>query len=172
VLAVIKPMTQETIKYEANLRDFQDRLKNSRVERIYFDIDKEPTFDKAKLPFNFKYCHSIKVVTNSEIFIVHTSTTDSGLDTFWIVPKTQDDKIFDSSQQINLNVKAVLVKNGFANLPFKIELDFDNSKILIYAAEIYDRADGKLDCRMNEEMILVFEMQKDAGEFEKMIDYG
>jgi hypothetical protein len=165
-------MTEEAIKYRANLQDFQDRLKNSRVEQIFFDIDKEPTFDKAKLPFDFKYCHSIKVVTSSECFIVQTSMTDAGLDTFWVVSKPQDDQIFNSSLQINLNVHAVLSKSRFANLPFKIELDFNSSKIFIYAAEIYDNAAGEVDCKINDEMILVFEKQKDAEEFEKLINYG
>jgi hypothetical protein len=165
-------MTEEATKYNANLQDFKDRLKTSRVEQIFFYIDKEPTFDKDKLPFDFKYCHSVKILTSSESFIVQTSMTDAGLETFWVVSKPKDDNIFDSSLQINLNVKAVLSKNGFANLPFKIELDFDSSKIFIYAADIYDRADGEIDCKINDEMILIFEKQKDAEEFEKMINYG
>ena len=49
------------------------------------------------------------------------------------------------------------------NYAFKIKIEFENSKLFIYSGEVYDKMNNTLDYVINDEMILVFENEKEAG---------
>lgn len=78
-------MTKEDIIYRDNLQYFIDTIKDAFIEGIRFAIDTNPTFDPKAIPFNFKYCYSVTIITDKGNFCIHTSATSSGIETFWIL---------------------------------------------------------------------------------------
>ena len=158
----------DTINYRNNLQSFIDSIKDSFVERISFDIDTNPTFDKKGIPFEFLYCNSIRISTDKENFDIITSMTDSAVETFWILHL---EKVNDFSKHllINSNVKNAELKTGHNDLVFRIKIEFEKNKLFFYSGEIYHEAEG-LNYRINDEMILVIENEKDAEKFETIIN--
>ena len=117
-------MTQENINYKNNLRSFTDTIKHAFVTRVNFHVDLNPTFDKKIIPFDFKYCHAVTLMTDGEIFLISTSMTTSGADTFWITP-TKTIKDSSSFLQVDSRVKNIDIKNSDDNYPFKINIEFE-----------------------------------------------
>jgi len=161
-------MKEDTMNYRNNLQSFIDSIKNSFVERISFDIDTNPTFDKKAIPFEFLYCNSIRITTDKDHFDIITSKTDSAVETFWILHL---EKVNDYSKHllVNSKVKNAEFKTGHNDLAFRIEIEFEKNKLFFYSGEINYEEEG-LDYRINDEMILVFENEKDAETFETIIN--
>ena len=155
----------DTINYKENLQSFIDIITNSFVEKINFDVDTNPTFDKNAIPFQFIYCNSIRITTEKEHFDITTSMTDQDVETFWIVVSTEV-KNFSRHLEVNSKVKGISFKNSNYGYAFKIRIEFENSNLLIYSAEIYDKENYTFDYKINDEMILVFENDADAEIFE------
>ena len=158
----------DTLNYRNNLQSFINSIKESFVERISFDVDTNPTFDRKAIPFEFIYCNSIRITTEKEHFDIITSMTESAIETFWIFASTEV-KNFPRHLEISSRVKSIEFKNGTDNYAFKIKIEFENSNLFIYCGEVYDRADNTFDYRINDEMILVFEDDKDAETFDSLI---
>ena len=158
----------DTINYRNNLQSFIDSIKDSFVERISFDVDTNPTFDRKAIPFEFIYCNSIRITTEKEYFDIITSMTDRAIETFWIFASTEVKK-FSRHLEVNSRVKCIEFKNGTDNYAFKIKIEFENSKVFIYSAEVYDKPNSTCDYRINDEMILVFEDEKNAETFDSLI---
>ncbi|MDF2436772.1 MAG: hypothetical protein K0Q95_1148 [Bacteroidota bacterium] len=161
-------MTQEDINYKQNLQNFIDVMKDCFVTSVSFQIDFNPTFDKRAIPFDFRYCHSVIVIADKEIFDISTSITTYGVDTFWIKRVTE---VQNSSSylQVESKVKNIHIKYGYGNYPYQIHLEFEKSNLILFASEIYDREDGHYDYKFNDEMIMVFENLADAATFEKYL---
>jgi len=157
----------DAINYRNNLQSFIDNIKNAFVERISFHIDTDPTFNKKAIPFEFLYCYSLRITTDKEHFDIMTSMTDSAVETFWILHL---EKVNDFSKHllVNSKVKNAEFKTGHNDLAFRIKIEFEKSILYFYSAEIYDEEEG-LDYRINDEMILVIENEKDAETFETII---
>jgi len=159
----------DTINYQENLQSFVDSIRNSFVEKISFDVDTNPTFDKNAIPFQFIYCNSIRLTTEKEYIDITTSMTDRGVETFWIVASSEV-KNFSRHLEVNSKVKDISFKTGTDNYAFKIRIDFENRNLSIYSAEVYDRESNAFDYTINDEMILVFENDTDAEKFEEKIN--
>lgn len=161
-------MTQEDINYRENLENFIDSMKDCFVTRVSFQIDFNPTFDKKAIPFDFKYCHSVTLIADKGIFNISTSLTTYGVDTFWIKPVTEDQNS-SSYLQVDSKVKNIDIIYGYGNYAFKINIEFEKGNLLLFAGEIYDKADGRIEYKGNDEMILAFENLADAETFEKYL---
>ena len=159
-------MSDEKLNYRNNVLGVIDKLRNTSIEEIYYEFDNDPTFDQDRIPFKFYYCYSILIVTKSEVFKVHTSGTDSGLDTFWISAETE---LIFSPNYIKIDSPAneihVEYRNDYA---FKITIELNRSKLIIYCGEIYDAVDGGFRCVLQDERIFVFQDETDANIFEKL----
>lgn len=151
-----------------NLQNFADTLKHSIIEFISFEIDNYPAFDKNSIPFEFKYCNSIRIKTAETEFDIHSSQLSNGLETFWITQSSVP-KLFSNKIKIYSKVKNIEFATGIYNYPFKLTIEFENMFFAIYAAEIYNEARG-LEYKMNDEMLLVFDNQKYAQKFEMAIN--
>ena len=159
----------DTVNYNENLQSFADRIRSSFLEKISFDVDTNPTFDKNAIPFQFIYCNSIRVTTEKEHFDITTSMTDRAVETFWIVASPEV-KNFSSHLEVNSKVKDISFKTGTDDYAFKIRIELENRNLLIYSAEVYDRENNAFDYTINDEMILVFENDMDAEKFEAKIN--
>ncbi len=155
----------ENLNYKKSLDGFVNALKGSFVEKLIFDEDLEPTFDKNSLPFKFKYCFSLVFVTDKGNFLVHTSQTNLGIDTFWIEPDDSVNKI-TSEQFINSKVKKVTTGYLDNDSAYKLFVELENGSLIIYAAEIYDDVQKKYTIKINDEMVLVFGDEREARKFE------
>jgi hypothetical protein len=160
-------MNEDVINYKKNIEDFKHELINSFIEAVYFKLDDFYAFNITLVPFNFKYCSSILIVTNSNIFNVITSQNDSGDDTFWIVPTTDIITISAPNKQIKAKPKNVYVKYGDDGYAYKITIEFEKDKLIIFAGDIHDTPNGENRYVVNDEMILVFEDDNDADTFER-----
>ena len=164
-------MTLERLNYSDNFQTFIDTIKDSFVECIYFNVDTNPTFDKKAVPFHFLYCYSVSIVSDKGNFDIHTAMTDSGVETFWILP-SKEVKTSSNFFQVYSKVISLDTKTGYDDYPFKIKLEFEKNKVLLYCGELYDKIDGEIDYKINDEMILAFQNEIDAQEFERIINYG
>ncbi len=158
--------SEEDINYNNNTQAFIDNMKSAFVKKIYFDLDTNPCFDIQHIPFNFKYCYSITIVTNADIFTINTAMNSDGDFTFSIhsTPATQYSPIF---QDVDSLVKSINATYFYDSYAYKIELEFENSNLILYAGEIYDQVNG-FRCTIYDEMILVFENKTDADIFEQL----
>ena len=118
----------DTVNYKENLQSFVDSIRNSFVEKISFDIDTNPTFDKNAIPFQFMYCNSIRVTTEKEHFDITTSMTDRAVETFWIIASTKI-KSFSRHLEVNSKVKDISFKTGTDDYAFKIRIELENSSL-------------------------------------------
>lgn len=159
----------EILNYKKNLENFVDLMKGTILEKLCYNQDCDPTFDKASLSFNFIYCFSVKFFTSQGIYLLHTSQTSTGFDTFWISPEESDECV-GIIKSINSTIKDFTVESGFEELPFRLCIKLENCEWYFYAAEIYDTTDNTVDCKKNDEMILVFDDKKEADKFEALIN--
>lgn len=168
-----KPLMKEERKikrrnYENNLQSFINNLNGSFLELISFISDNDPTYDKYKIPFKFEYCFSIRITTDKTNFDIQTSSTHSCIETFWVT-ESSETKLNLRQIKVSSKINNVEFENGIDNYPFKIKIECENSKFIIYAAEIYDTISDDFDYKINDEMLLLFDNEKDADIFEKII---
>ena len=147
------------------------KIQGSFVEKVTLEIDSQPTFDKAALPFDFLYCFSMEFTTDRGSYRLRTAMTSSAIDTFWIEPveSTPSGALVNPIQS---KVVAVSCKNGYSDLAYKISIEFEDSALIIFAAEIYDTADDTYDCKINDEMLLIFGDKSEAEKFEAAANYA
>lgn len=155
----------ETEIYKNNLDSFLTKMQGSFVEKITLHIDSQPTFDKAALPFDFLYCFSIEFATDRGNYSLRTAMTSSAIDTFW-VEQVDNTQSADLVKDIQSKVVAISCKNGYSNLAYKISIEFEGFAFFIFAAEIYNTTDDTYDCKLNDEMLLVFENKSESEKFE------
>ena len=153
--------------YKNNLESFLDKIKGAFVLELGFDIDYNPTFNKINIPFEFYYCHSITIITDQITFDIKTSMTEAALETFWITTSPADKKN-KTKLEINSRLNAIEYSECLDSYAFKIRLELENKSIYIYCGEIYNGENSILNYKINDEMILVFEKQKDAETFERL----
>jgi hypothetical protein len=94
--------------------------------------------------------------------------TDLGYETFWVV-LSKGEKDFSNNLIINSKLKSTSLKNNADNFAFRIKLEFENHNIFIYSGEIYETPNYSLVYKLNDEMLLVFDNEKDAEIYEGMI---
>ena len=161
----------ESDNYRKNLLDFIDNITGAFIEKIAYKIDTSPTFDKSILPFNFKYCFSIKFVTDKGIFLIRTAMTSFAIDTFWI-EQVEETESTDLIKPVHSLVRTIKYLTGQNNFAYKITFELEKHDYIIFAAEIYDTEKGNYDYKINDEMILVFEDRQDAEKFESFTNYA
>jgi hypothetical protein len=161
----------EISNYSHNLQDFLNSLKDAYIEKLIYYEDLEPTFDKAGLPFDFKYCFSTTFVTDGGNFHLRTSMTTLSFETFW-VDKIKSITTGTSEKSIHSKVKTVSTENIDGDFAYKLCIELGKGMLTIYAAEIYDDGDHKYKIRVNDEMIFVFDDELDAKKFEATKNYG
>ncbi|MEI6950881.1 hypothetical protein V9K67_27120, partial [Paraflavisolibacter sp. H34] len=171
-LAVTIHMTEEE-SYSNNILFFIGDIKGRIVREIIFDLDPNPTFDLSSFPFDFKYCLSVIVKTEEKLYRIYTAMTSGGFDTFWIIPLPESfiGENFPS-RKLNSEIIDVNVFYGIENYAYKLAFKFKSTELFLYAAEIYDLADGSLDFKINDEMILAFEDKQNAEKFDQLIKNG
>jgi hypothetical protein len=160
-------MTDEAKAYKNIFESFLTTVRNAFVTGIIYDIDSNPTFDVKNIPFDFLYCYSVSLITDKGNFRIHTSMTSEGVDSLWVLqfPEIDQTKSYIS---IESQIKTIAIKQGIDNLPCKMSITFETKSIFLYAGEIYDRPDNNFAYKINDEMILVFNDEKEALIFENL----
>ncbi|MDQ3108660.1 MAG: hypothetical protein M3R17_02100 [Bacteroidota bacterium] len=158
-------MIIEQLTYRNNHQEFLDKMKDAVVDRFVFETDENPTFDKAAISFTFRYCHAVTIYTDNGNFKLHTFMANNGIETLWLSPAEATDIDATSFVPVNAKVKGITFKDSHDGYPFRLQFKFERTKITLYAADIYDNENG-LDYVINDEMILVFENEDDAMQFE------
>jgi hypothetical protein len=161
----------EIENYKNNLDSFLTKVQDSFVEKVAFNIDSRPTFDKSTLPFQFYYCFSIVFTTSKGNYKLRTAMTSFAVDTFWVEP-IESTESSDLTKSIQSKVMAVGCKNGYNGLPYRISMEFEDFTLIIFAAEIYDTAADNYEYKMNDEMLLVFDNKDEAEKFETAANYA
>lgn len=162
-------MITEQLYYRNNLQVFIDKIKDSYVERVVFHEDDNQTFDKQKIPFEFRYCHTITLITNKESFEIATSMASNSVETFWIRPSVLASNTTNFIT-VNSRVTNVYVQNGYDNYAYCLKIEFRDSLLWLYAAELNENNRDGMDYTINDEMILAFCSETEAGKFESMIE--
>jgi hypothetical protein len=156
--------------FKDNLQAFVVTMQGAVIEKVVYKEDKLPTFDKDNLPFQFKYCYSITLGTDKGSFLVHSTMTSSGIETFWI-DLTDRSEIEGSVRSLNSKVEDIIAKDGYGGEAYKLSIKHGNGILIVFAAEIYVQADGGYNIKPNDEMILVFEDKEEAVRFEARIGF-
>lgn len=154
----------EVEEYKQNVELFRRMIKGQKILSILFEPGLNPTFDVTLVPFRFDYAHSVIVEAELGSFIVSTSMNSEGFETFWISEKAGAS--LSEFQTISIDSVAaeveVYIEHEYAyGFCFHVGL----KRMYLYAGEIYDRADGTLDYKIQDEMILVFQDEQDATAF-------
>ena len=165
-------MTTEETNYKTNLDTFVDKVRMSFIHKIVFSLDEEPAFDVDIVPFSFRYLFSATLVTDRGNFQILPATTSGGFETFWTEQLAQAED-GEEAESINSIIKTIHfeTREGFT-LPYKITIQFDQSELLLYCAEIYEDEDGALFYRTYDEMLFVFNNKKEAVKFEQLVHYA
>jgi hypothetical protein len=158
---------EEISSYRDNIDNFFKSIDDAFIKCVVFDMDENPSFDKKLLPFKFKYCNAISFITDKGNFKLKTSMTSEGLDTFWVLPISQID-ILPTSTEINSKVKNWRIETKYNKFAFKIIMKFEKTELFLFAGEIYETSSELLEYKLNDEMILAFETQKEAEVFENL----
>jgi hypothetical protein len=161
-------MFTEQSNYSNNLKSFVYKIKDSFVERIIFHENDTPTFDKQKIPFEFRYCHTITFITAIENLEITTTMTSNCIDTFWIRPSVIASNT-TNFLTVNSRVTNVHFQNGYDNYAYCLKIEFRDSLLWLYSADLYENNHGGIDYKINDEMILAFCCETEAGKFENMI---
>jgi hypothetical protein len=142
-------------------------MKEAIVDRFVFLTDENPTFDKTAIPFAFRYCFSVTIYTDNGNFKIHTYMSNNGIETLWFSPAAEVDPEASFFVPVNAKVKAITFQDGHDGYPFRLQFEFERTKITFYAADIYDKENG-IDYKINDEMILAFEDENEAARFEEL----
>lgn len=161
----------EAKSYEENFGAFIAAMQSALIKTVSYIEDLSPTFNKELLPFNFKYCNSIIITTDKGTYSIYTTMNASGFETFW-VEQVEAEKDIHFSKLVNSHVKKVSWEVGYDKLPFKLIIDCGSELLILFAAEIYDRAAGDWDIKIQDEMLFIFENRTDAEKFEAFINYA
>lgn len=113
----------------------------------------------------------IVFTTDKGNYSLRTAMANSGIDTFWIEP-VESLESGGLIKSIQSNVIAVSCKNGYNDLAYRICIRFEDSVIIIFAAEIYDSEDDHYDYKLNDEMLLAFDNEIEAEKFEAAANYA
>ncbi|WP_139923643.1 2-amino-4-hydroxy-6-hydroxymethyldihydropteridine diphosphokinase [Hymenobacter sp. DG01] len=160
----------EEISYTNNIRLFSNALLNNYLHKVILHIDTNPTFNSSEIPLKFHYAGSATFVTLDQRLKVYTSTTSAGYDTFW-TETTKESGADERILVINSKIVSVRISSrSNLELPFKLTIEFENKNLFLYCAEIYPGNDGNFKYSSNDEMILVFEDEKEALKFEELIE--
>jgi hypothetical protein len=68
-------MEKEKIFYQQKILNFIREMEGQPIERIYFDLDTNPTFDISKVPFQFKYAYSVIIQSGNNKYLLNTAST-------------------------------------------------------------------------------------------------
>jgi hypothetical protein len=161
----------EISNYQNNLKSFLKYLEGSYIEKLLLEEDLNPTFDKNIFPFKFSYCHSISFITSKGNFQLYTSATSYGYETFW-TQNIASKQGYTSEKAINSSVESVSISSNFNGLPYKFSIYLKTGILIFVAAEIYDSSNAKYSIKMNDEMIFVFDSDRDAVKFEESENYA
>ena len=164
-------MIYESKAYNNNLESFLTTVQNAFVSGIIYDIDSNPTFDIKNIPFDFLYCYSVSLITDKGNFRIHTSMTSEGIDSLWVLPFSETEQT-KSYVSVESQIRTIAIKQGIDSLPCKMSIAFETKSLFLYAGEIYDRPDNNFDYKINDEMILVFNDEKEAIIFENLSNYS
>ncbi|MCX6262928.1 MAG: hypothetical protein NTZ47_00090 [Bacteroidetes bacterium] len=163
-------MTEE-LNYKVNCETVL-QLQNAFIEKVILSLDTNPTFDPKSIPFSFEYSFSASLITNKGNFNIITSQTSEGSDTFWIDTFENNNEI-GKDKIIRSNVKNVFFE-AFkeSKYPFKLVFELEKSILIFYCGEIYNESNGKVNFKVNDEMLLVFEDMQESQKFETLVNYG
>ena len=98
--------------------------------------------------------------------------TSEGFETFWTKQLEQPE---DNGEVENINsiIKAIHSETMKSfKLPFKMTIQFDQSELILYCAEIYGDKDDTLRYNAYDEMLLAFDNKQEAAKFEQLINYA
>jgi hypothetical protein len=165
-------MTTEIANCKANLIAFAEGLQKSFVYKMVFSADRQPTFNVDIVPFKFRYSLSATLVTDKGNFKIFPAMTSEGFETFW-TEQLEHPEDNEESENINSIIKAIHFETiGGIALPFKMTIQFGESELLLYCAEIYDGTDGAFKYQANDEMLFVFDNKREAAKFEQLVNYA
>jgi hypothetical protein len=165
-------MKEEIKNYRNNIQDFISTVINKRLDRISFLLDLNPTFELDDVPFQFKYAHSICFHIEEINYLLSTSQTSLGIETFWIEQIRNLDDIGKSNftAEINERIEKIEVKEGIEHFYYKIGMETEKNKWWFIAGEIYNTHEGKLNYKFNDEMILAFSNLLEVNKYEEIIN--
>ena len=161
----------EELNYKANFETVL-QLQNAFIDKVILSLDTDQTFDFNSVPFSFEYSFSASLITDKGNFKITTSQTSLGSDTFWI------DTNENNSETGKVKIINSIVKNVFLEVykeskyPFKMVFELEKATLLLYCGEIYDTSNGKLDYKVNDEMLLVFDDIQESQKFEVLVNCG
>ena len=161
----------EVEKYRSNVQEFLTVLNGTTIKQIALKTDPNPTFNKTILPFRFEYCFSIKFITDNGVFQLQTAMTTTGIDTFWIESPTSLES-GDLIKPVYSKVKAIDYTLGHNDFAYKLTIELEDQTLVFFAAEIYNTADKKYECKINDEMILFFDDKREAEKLEAQLNYS
>ncbi len=166
-------MSLEQIAYKKNIYSFVEKTINKHIDKLLISLDSKPDFDTALIPFHYDYALNIIFCFESSQVILYTSMTSTSIDTFWF--DNTCDKLLGVNKEIQIDAKLLSIKfetkNGF-DFPYKMTMTFSDKSLFIYSGEIYRTEYSNLTYKIYDEMLLLFENEKDAMNFEKNINYG
>jgi hypothetical protein len=166
-------MSLEQIAYKKNIDSFAEKTINKYIDKLIISLDLKPDFDTALIPFHFDYAINVIFSFESSEVILHTSMTSTAIDTFWFCNKF--DKLLGVNKEIQIDAELLSLKfeskNGF-DYPYKMTSTFSDKTLFIYCGEIYRAENSNLTYKIYDEMLLLFDNEIDAMNFEKNINYG
>lgn len=161
----------EELSYTNNIKLFSNILLNTHLQKIILHIDTNPTFKQSKIPFNFYYTCSVTLITHDQCLKIYCSMTSAGYDTFWAEiikkPEVDGEVLVVNSRIIDIHFSS----RNKLEFPFKLTIELEKKKLFLYCAEIYPTSNGNLKYLSNDEMLLVFEDEKEALKFEDLIKF-
>ncbi len=165
-------MKSELKTFQDNLNKFCEIIQGSFIESIDLYIDTDPTFDQQSVSFQFYYCHSVGIRSVNNYFLLHAAQTSEGLNSFWWETNRMEIKP-TLSLEIEQTLIRVDIKNGIHNYPYRLTFDYGDKKIFLVCGEIYDTSSHNIfDYKINDEMIICFQDEKNILEFEKLVNYS
>src|SRR4051812_40402273 len=105
-------MIIEQLTYRTNHQEFLDKMKEAIVDRFVFLTDENPTFDKAAIPFSFRYCSAVIIYTDNGNFKLHTVMSNNGIETLWLSAAEEPDADATFFVPVNAKVKNIEFKDG------------------------------------------------------------
>jgi hypothetical protein len=154
----------EVERYRQNIDLFRIAIKDQKIFSLSIEPDFDPVFNPELVQFKFYYAYSVVLNTESGLFRVVPSLNAEGFETIWINNESGISSEYSYSILFDSIVSEVdiYLKNDYA---YGVCFQLAETKFYLFAGEIYDRADGQLDYRVQDEMILVFQDEQNATAF-------
>lgn len=163
-------MTLEQNAYKNNLEQFSKKVGNKTVDKLLLSLDANPDFDIIQIPFHFEYANLIEFRNDALIGTLRTSMTSNGFETFSTL--NHSEKSIKSYKEIIIGEKLMSMNfesiSGF-DYPYKLTLTFIDKKLFIYCGDIYKNDNSGLEYKVYDEMLLFFDQEIDAMNFERHI---